>query len=194
MSHGLKNVADRFDVKVVFSAPIKLNNVCSKIDRKITAKAKCLENKRCHVKHSSPFVECATCVVYMLPLSCGRVYVGQTGRCLNIRLQEHKRAVASKERAHLAQRCTTCVCSPFFFDATVLSRHRDKTTRELIEAFHIKRCGDRCVSHPSIALIEKEYSYLINTLRHLFESHHNIFSPFVPSFFTVIYVLSQNQT
>ncbi|XP_077564624.1 uncharacterized protein LOC144180093 [Haemaphysalis longicornis] len=33
--------------------------------------------------------------VYRIPLSCGKCYVGQTGRCLNDRLREHRAAVSS---------------------------------------------------------------------------------------------------
>ena len=33
-----------------------------------------------------------TKVVYEIPFSCGQVYIGQTGRCLNERAREHKLA------------------------------------------------------------------------------------------------------
>lgn len=39
-------------------------------------------------KHRKPYVSCATGLVYIY-LHCGSVYIGQTGRCLNIRLREH---------------------------------------------------------------------------------------------------------
>ncbi|KAG0426957.1 hypothetical protein HPB47_025983 [Ixodes persulcatus] len=38
----------------------------------------------CDVNHRTHYVTCATGVVYQIPLSCGRVYIGQTGRCINV--------------------------------------------------------------------------------------------------------------
>lgn len=165
LAHGLKNVANRFDVRVVFSAPNKLNGVCSKVDRLLSNSKKCTRKRNCGVEHNPPFVRCATCVVYCLPLNCGHIYVGQTGRCLNIRLQEHRSSVKSKDGSNLAKHCSACGCTPIFCEASVLSKFRDKTTREVIESFHIKRCGKRCVSAPSLNLTDKEYSYLCHTLR-----------------------------
>lgn len=39
------------------------------------------------IRHASQFVRCCEGVVYQI-LTCGASYVGQTGRCLNIRLRE----------------------------------------------------------------------------------------------------------
>ena len=32
-------------------------------------------------------------IVYGIPCNCGRLYIGETGRCLSIRLREYQRAV-----------------------------------------------------------------------------------------------------
>lgn len=64
--------------------------------------------------------------------------------------QAHMSRVSSREfelhaARHYRQKERKVASTSFFFiDATILSRHRDETTREIIKAFHIRRCGDRC--------------------------------------------------
>ena len=56
------------------------------------------------------------------------------------------------------------MCQPNFSEATVLDRHRDRVTREIIEAFFISELGGRGVSEPSVALSDKEFGYLRSTM------------------------------
>uniref|UniRef100_A0A6G5AFU1 Putative tick transposon n=1 Tax=Rhipicephalus microplus TaxID=6941 RepID=A0A6G5AFU1_RHIMP len=88
VSHNVKKVANRYGVDVLFSAPTKLRQICSLMTKQ--KKAKCTK------KHANVFIRCVFAVVYLIPLSCGRVYIGQTGRCLNERLREHSLAVKGK--------------------------------------------------------------------------------------------------
>lgn len=74
-------------MKVVLSAPHKLVKFA-----KDTTKTG-VKNRGGHVKHRVQYVPCVERVVYRIPLKCGSVYVGQTGRCLNDRLREHKNNV-----------------------------------------------------------------------------------------------------
>ena len=66
VSHNLKKIAQRANVRVLFSAPNKLERLC-----KITTR-NANENRGCKTNHKNKFVDCAECVVYCLPLSCGR--------------------------------------------------------------------------------------------------------------------------
>lgn len=159
LSHGLKNVAGRFGINVVFSAPIKMGKICGRIERKL-AESDIAVKKKCSVKHRSPLVECKTGVVYQIPFNCGHVYVGQTGRCINIRLLEHKNSLKNKKDSHVTRHCSEHGCFPLFHDTTILSVHTNQITREVIEAFHIRKRGDICISEPSIALHEKEFLFL----------------------------------
>ncbi|KAG0434493.1 hypothetical protein HPB47_019071 [Ixodes persulcatus] len=52
----------------------------------------------CTVKHGTPFVSCTIGAVYRIPFTCGRVYIGQTGRCLNIRTGGRKTEMHSGVR------------------------------------------------------------------------------------------------
>ncbi|XP_049524969.1 uncharacterized protein LOC119456673, partial [Dermacentor silvarum] len=79
----------------------------------------------CTTTHKEPFVTCTRNVVYKIPLSCGKYYVGQTGRCLNVRLAEHNNKVESTAiDGHLAAHCRKCdakePCYPLFKQTVVV--------------------------------------------------------------------------
>src|SRR5690606_41517912 len=76
VSHGLKKLAFKKGVKVAFKMPYKLGNLCS-FSRSST-------RVQCGVNHPERviFVVCIRNVVYSIPLSCGKCYVGQTSQCL----------------------------------------------------------------------------------------------------------------
>lgn len=158
LSHGLKKIANRVDVKVALSAPHKLVKFA-----KETTKTGA-NNRGCHVKHRTQYVPCVDRVVYRIPLTkCGSVYVGQSGRCLNDRLREHDNNVKKGNDGFLAMHCKACGCKPQFEMCEVIGRSSNRTTREIIEAHEIIRHGSKCVSRASIALSRKEIDFLSNT-------------------------------
>lgn len=163
LSHRLKKTADRFGVKVVFSARNKLGSLCAMVSNRLDSRGDS-PPRGCLIKHGLQFVRCMTNVVYCIPMSCGRVYVGQTGRCLNVRLREHHSSLKGKPYTHLAQHCSKCGfqprCQPLFTDTVVVFKHRDRATRELAEAFHIRIKGPDCRSHPSLSILDKEVQLL----------------------------------
>lgn len=157
VAHNLKNVANRHGVPVVFSAPRKLAGLCPKILKGSDKAA------ACQTKHATPFVRCATGVVYSIPLTCGKVYIGQTGRCINDRLREHQLSIKNKTGSHLPHHCLACEdkpCRPLINETTVLGKGRDRIARELMEAFFIRRNDKNCVSVPSVALYGNEFEFL----------------------------------
>lgn len=159
LTHRLKKVGKKCGVDVLATAPGKLMRMCPAVN----------ENKRqgCTTKHATRFVTCKIGVVYSIPLSCGKCYVGQTGRCLNDRLREHRAAVSSLAAGgHLADHCKRCPgCIPAFGATRVLGSGRDRVKREITEAFHIHREADNCISVASIALTKKELSFLQGRMR-----------------------------
>ena len=148
-SHGLKKIANRVNMEVIFSAPNKLHSLCKRVNTPTRTTVRCTK------KHKNNFVQCTENVVYSFPLSCGRQYIGQTGRCLNDRLREHNCTITNKNSGHLGIHCRDCGCSAQLEKCTVLGRHQDQLTREIIEAKNITRQEERCVSTPSIMLSEK---------------------------------------
>lgn len=161
LSHNLRKMAQRSNVKVVFSAPNKLLKLCRLSD------PEAVRGRHCNTKHRKAYVECVEGVVYKIPLRCNRFYVGQTGRCLNDRLREHankvNNALDKKKKVidgYLAQHCHTCGCVPFLDRTAVVKKCSDRITREIIEAELIHRLGQACVSSPSLALTTKELDFL----------------------------------
>lgn len=90
----------------------------------------------------------------------GKVYIGQTGRCINTRLREHALTLKSTPSGHLAMHVRDCSCTPLLSDTKVIRRFKDKRNREIFEAQTIQANGGNCVSTPSLALTEKEVQYL----------------------------------
>ncbi|XP_064475670.1 uncharacterized protein LOC135389564 [Ornithodoros turicata] len=159
IAHNIKNVASRHGVPVVMSAHVKFSSLCAKVNRP-------KKKQGCAIQHRNPHVECQQRVVYRIPLQCGRVYIGQTGRCLNVRLQEHGASIKKTPSGHLALHCRDCGCKPDLARTDVLSVHNEQLTREIVEAFFItKHDDDECVSAPSLSLSPAEISYLGNTLQ-----------------------------
>ncbi|KAG0419215.1 hypothetical protein HPB47_004271 [Ixodes persulcatus] len=68
-------------------------------------------------------------------------------------------------QVNLSVHCKECLCEPFFSATTILGRHRDKVTREVLEAFHIHSSGKKCISAASVALSGKELEFLKLTMR-----------------------------
>lgn len=67
-----KIVAAHFDVHFVFSAPQRLSGLCSVVNVKRKVKAACVK------KHAAKFLDCATSVIYEIPMACGTVNEVQT--------------------------------------------------------------------------------------------------------------------
>lgn len=77
------------------------------------------------------------------------LYMGQTGRRLNDCLREHRNNVRNAKEGFLAIHCLSCSCTPLFEETTMMSRHQDSRTREIIEATHIVKEGFAMHQHGS---------------------------------------------
>lgn len=160
ISHNMKRVAKKHGVKVVFSAPRKLSGLCARIQNKQPKK------NSCKTQHRTRFADCAERVVYSIPLSCEKVYIGQTGRCINDRIREHRTCLNNERGSNLAEHVRQCRCSPDLKSVTIVGRGSTKQEREIIEAFFIYKHGEKCVSEPSVVISQKEVSFL-SGLRHV---------------------------
>lgn len=97
-------------------------------------------------------------MVNQIPLSCGKQYVGQTGRCLNDRLREHFSLVKKGNVGWLTMHCRACGCALGFGNTKGLLTNRDELTRLIVDAAKIAKLGSDCVSMPSLS--EKELYFL----------------------------------
>ena len=132
--------------------------------RKVNSRAVNNERNKCGTAHRTPYSRCEKEVIYSIPLSCGKCYIGQTGRCINDRTREHAASVKALTAAgHLPAHCRVCQCTPDFHHINIVARHRTQLGREILEAMAIDAKKDECVSAASIALYPKEKSYLEKT-------------------------------
>lgn len=80
ISHNLKRVANRLDIQVMRQA--SLERLCPKINSQKES------TDQSTVQHANKYVDCSVGVTYEIQFTRGRVYVGQTGTRVNIRLRE----------------------------------------------------------------------------------------------------------
>lgn len=156
-SHGLKKVAQKFGVTAVFSAPRKLSGLCARMSGGPQKKG------TCKTKHQTRFTSCEVGVVYCIPLSCGKTYIGQTGGCINERLRQHRTTFNSGTGSNLALHVKVCEgCSPLLHRTSIIGRGRTRREREILEAFLIRKNKEKCVSDPSVFITDKEYNFLLS--------------------------------
>lgn len=80
-------------------------------------------------------------VVYSIPCAeCPRAYIGQTGRSLGHRLQEHRRALKNGDLAAsaLAEHVFSCDHQVDLSKAVVIDTHTHTQTRCMLESWHIQ--------------------------------------------------------
>ena len=134
---------------VLCNARHKLSSLCSEQERNV-----------CKQKHAKQFVGCRGNVVYKIPFTCGRCYIGQTGRCINERLREHAYSLKGSVSSHLVDHCRKCDCEPIFKDCEILGTYAQQRQREIFEAFCIQISGECCVSAASLSLRKNDMLYL----------------------------------
>ncbi len=166
--HWLKNLAAEFDVTVVFKYGNKLSRLPAMVNN---AKKPCMNSG-----HES-LVECVDRVVYSVPLSCGMEYIGQTSRCLNKRLYEHRKSLTCKygnQSVTLKNHLQGCDdCTPMFSDSKVLARLGSKRSREISESVFIQRSGEKVISTGSVKVNNRECDF-ITQRSNKYEAHSRL--------------------
>ena len=79
LSEKITRMCTHFNIKTAFTARPTLRNLLVQVKEK-------------------PPPTSRLGVVYCIPCNCGRTYIGETGRCLSVRISEHKRAVQQLDR------------------------------------------------------------------------------------------------
>lgn len=103
-------------VKVGMSALDKLTNLC-RMSSPVASQRDCI------VKHKEKLVACVKGVVYRIPLSCDRTYVGHMERWLNDQFKEYSRNVT--KQGHLVLHCRDCGCALYLDNTAVLFGDKD---------------------------------------------------------------------
>ena len=93
-------------------------------------------------------------IVYCIPCDSGRVFIGETGRCLSVRISEHKRAVL-----HLDKRNALAVHMSDHMDhrilweeSAIIEFETNWYQRKIKEAIWIKRTANPLNTDPGLSL------------------------------------------
>jgi hypothetical protein len=147
-TNHIKKIAKEFNVTVVSKYSNKLEKLPAKVEHK---------KELCGKSGHADFVECCDNVVYSIPMSCERQYVGQSGRCLNTRLYEHN--TKSQFSYSIKKHQKECKgCKPIFEETRVLHRSGSELGRECMETAYISSLN--AISRPSRSLSEREVNFL----------------------------------
>lgn len=119
----------------------------------------------CTKNHRDQYVNCGTGVVYEIPFGCGQRYIGETGKCVNDRLDQHRYRVSAAARdpakscgtlTHHSLRC----CDPDFERVRIIRRGiEDAGDRRSVERKEIERYGELCVNKTDTLARLKSGSY-----------------------------------
>lgn len=127
-------------------------------------------NSYANAKHANRYVKCEVGVVYNIPLTCGKTYVGQTGICLNERLKEHRCACQKMAPSgNLAKHCKNYERSPLFEKTSFLAKSQNETTREIWAAFNISSQQSICVSSCSIVLTPPQIDFIKSSSQQVYK-------------------------
>ena len=107
--------------------------------RAVFKSSKRLRGHLCRAKGKQP-LDRTKGVFYNIPCTCGREYIGETGRNLRVRIGEHKYAI---QRGNMSNAMAVHMHEtehPIDWDsARVIEREKHFACRKIKESLHIKR-------------------------------------------------------
>lgn len=142
-SHNLKALAARHEMSVMFKNDFKLSRL-TLFSGGQRGRPK---------KHREAATGCEEAAVYDMLMVCGFKYVGQSGRCLNDRILEHRKVVASNSpSSEIVKHHDECTNGfPDCTETEVLGKERDPFKRVLRETISITSSTD-CICIPSLVM------------------------------------------
>ena len=121
VSEKIRRVCKEFNIFTVFRSSRTLRSYLSRVKDKIPS-----------TMNSS--------VIYKIPCSCGKVYIGETARRLEQRLAEHHDACikGDERKSAIAEHAWTRHHNILWDEATVIDRAHNLWERKIKEAIHIQ--------------------------------------------------------
>jgi hypothetical protein len=116
--------------------------------RIVTKPCNTIKNQLVHPKDEVPREKKCN-VIYEVPLSDGKKYIGETSRPLATRLKEHAEAVRKLDvtRNAIAQYVATSTARPIWEETRILAREENWYRRRVKEAIWIERQGNLNRNH-----------------------------------------------
>lgn len=151
ISHYLKACAKQFGVETVFSSDFRLSRL-TPFETEV---------HECRKGHREKSIACKNSVVYEIPMACGFAYVGQTSRCVNDRLTEHKRNVRiNATNSEIAKHINECNnCTALWSETEIIHKEVNDSKRLVRETIRIKSIGN-CISQASLQLGNNAKAFL----------------------------------
>jgi hypothetical protein len=165
ISSRLTKAATKFNIKVVTSYRNKLGT--SMIFRGEQLKSDCL------AKHKNlDIFPCSKGVIYKLGLSCGKVYIGESGRCANTRLKEHVNTLNTQAYSNFKLHVQQCKCEIDRNTSSLAAGHNivGLYPRRIIESIVTEKHDEphRIISQTSLTPSEGERNFVETFCSHVF--------------------------
>ncbi|KAJ8912740.1 hypothetical protein NQ315_016695 [Exocentrus adspersus] len=135
VSEKLKKLGNNFNIRTAF----KTNNTLRSILTHTKPIKKEQNEKNC---------------IYQIPCQCGKHYIGETSRPLDVRIKEHKNYVRyyQVDRSHLAQHVWDNHHQINWKEAGIIQKQQNFGKRKLKESACIQLNGDNCFSTETLSL------------------------------------------
>lgn len=133
-SEKLRRIGHKYNIRTVFKTQHTLRSILT---------------------HTKPIntIQNTKNVIYKIPCSCGRLYIGQTKRPMQVRATEHKRNIQNHQTRNstLAEHFWSDGIHDFdFTNMQTITREAHTNRRQIKESAFIFLNSDNCVSTPSV--------------------------------------------
>ena len=148
MSDKIRRIGNRFNVRTVFKTTNTLPSILSKTKP---------FNEQQHSKNC----------IYSIPCECGKYYIGETSRPLEVRIKEHQNLIKKYqfEKSKIAEHAWNNDHSIHWHNTKILSKESIPTRRKIKETAYILLKEDQCVSTFSVDLNKSWLSILKNEIK-----------------------------
>jgi hypothetical protein len=158
LTHQMKKVGKEYNMQIVSTYKNKLQTLPGRIDR-----MRDREEETCKPHDEKPF-PCNINSIYEIGLTCGASYVGETGRCPNVRFAEHIEGKGSTTTVN--KHMKKCKCTVSEEDTKLITDKaiRGNYARKIVEAITMEakynKIGDKLISAVSINPTSRELEYI----------------------------------
>ena len=131
-----------------------------------------LQTKFSKLKDKLPLDE-QTHVVYSLPCSCSKIYIGQTSNSLKTRIQKHKSDIRlEKNSTAFTQHIKLTNHTPQFSDVNILNIEKNYKKRLYLESLHILSNNNNINYKTDTENINETYKFILHTHKRYTQTLH----------------------
>jgi Reverse transcriptase (RNA-dependent DNA polymerase) len=123
----------------------KLKRICHKYNIRVVTRSQDTIGKRLRKVTPHLPIERKKGVIYEIPMTCNKSYIGETGRQLKSRISEHKSACKFHhiEKSGIAEHCISCKCGANWGEVKVLAAEPNRFKRQIRESLEMEKAGHK---------------------------------------------------